>query len=144
MLELLPISFTLGSLVKVFLIMSINMFVSYTWYSPIGFQKQWMQAVQWKEDDQCNSTAVLMSNIGALLNSFLLNILLIAFDIRKQQYLSAMLASAILCGFYTFNGWNSVFFGKKIEYTQRRTLYLLDIGFTFVLYTLISFVLISF
>jgi hypothetical protein len=56
--------------------------------------------MEWKEDDKYNNKAFLMSNIGTLLNTFLLNILLIAFDIRKHQYLSAMLASIILSGFY--------------------------------------------
>jgi len=100
MLELLPISFTFVSLAKVLLIMGIHMFVFHTWYSPIGFQKQWLNAMEWKEDDKFNNKAVLMSYIGTLLNTFFLNILLIAFDIRKNQYLSAMLASIILSGFY--------------------------------------------
>jgi hypothetical protein len=100
MLELLPISFTFTSLVKVLLIIGINTFLGYTWYSPIGFKKQWMEAVQWKEGDTCSKKAILMSHIGTLLSSFLLNILLIAFDIRKHQFVSAILASAILCGFY--------------------------------------------
>ena len=100
MLELVPISFTFVSLAKVLLIIGINLFLGYIWYSPIGFLKPWMNAMQWKEDDKCNNKGVLMSNIGTLLNSFLLNILLIAFDLRKDQYLSAMLASAILSGFY--------------------------------------------
>jgi len=144
MLELLPISFTFASLAKILLILGINMFLGYIWYSPMGFQKPWMQAMQWKEGDECNNIAIVMSNIGTLLNSFLLNILLIAFDIRKQQFLSAILASAILCGFYAFNAWNYVFFTKKSDYKRHRTLYLIDIGFTFILYTLISLVLISF
>jgi len=100
MLELLPISFTFTSLAKVLLILGINMFLSYIWYSPIAFRKQWMGAMQWKEGDEWNNGGILISNIGTLLNSFLLNILLIAFDIRKQQYPSAILASAILSGFY--------------------------------------------
>jgi hypothetical protein len=100
MLELLPISFTFTSLTKVLLILGINIFLGYTWYSPKCFGKQWMQAMQWKEGDESNNKAMLMSNIGTLLNSFLLHILLLAFDIRKQQYLSAILASAILSGFY--------------------------------------------
>ncbi|UJR13756.1 hypothetical protein I4U23_000766 [Adineta vaga] len=144
MIELLPISFTFTSLAKLILIICTNMFLGYTWYSPIGFQKQWLKATQWNEGDECNNRSILMSNIGTLLNAFLLNILLIAFDIRKHHFLSAMLAAGILCGFYTFNGWNKVFFGKKSEYKQRRTLFLIDIGFTFVLYTLVSFVLIGF
>ncbi len=100
MLELVPISFTFASLAKVILILGINTLLSYTWYSSYAFQKQWLQAMQWKEGDESNSIAMLMSNIGALLNSFLLHILLIAFDIRKQQWISAILASAILTGFY--------------------------------------------
>jgi hypothetical protein len=100
MLELLPISFTFQSLAKVVLILGINMFLGYVWYSPIAFQKQWMQAMQWKDGDECNDKGLLMSNIGTLLNSFLLNILLLGFDIRKQQFLSAILASAILSGFH--------------------------------------------
>jgi uncharacterized membrane protein len=100
MLELVPISFTFASLAKVILILGINMFLGYIWYSPIGFQKQWLQAMQWNESDERNNIAMIMSNIGTLLNSFLLHILLIAFDIRKQQWLSAILASAILTGFY--------------------------------------------
>lgn len=100
MLELVPISFTFASLAKVILILGINTLLSYTWYSSYAFQKQWLQAMQWKEGDESNSIAMVMSNIGTLLNSFLLHILLIAFDIRKQQWISAILASAILTGFY--------------------------------------------
>jgi hypothetical protein len=100
MLELLPISFTFTSLAKIVLILSINTLLGYTWYSPIGFQKQWMKATQWKEGNVCHKISIFMSNLGTLLNSFLLHILLIAFDIRKYQFLSAMLAAAILCGFY--------------------------------------------
>jgi uncharacterized membrane protein len=99
MLELLPISITFATLVKIVLIIAINMFLGYTWYSPKCFQKQWMEAMQWQEGDVCHNQSIVMSNIGALLNSFLLNILLIGFDIRKHQFLSAMMTSAILCGF---------------------------------------------
>ena len=76
------------------------MFLGYIWYSPYAFKNQWMQAMQWKEEDQHHSLAIIMSNVGTLINSFLLNILLIAFDIRRQQWISAILASAILTGFY--------------------------------------------
>jgi hypothetical protein len=100
MLELLPISFTFASLAKILLIFGINIFLGYIWYSPKVFLKPWMEAIQWKEGDECNNKGIFMSNIGTLLNSFLLNILLIAFDTRKQQYLTAILASAILSGFY--------------------------------------------
>ena len=101
MLELLPISFTFVSLTKVLLIIGINLLLGYVWYSPAAFLKPWMQAMQWKEDDQCNDNkAILMSNVGTLLNSFLLHILLIAFNIRHDQFASAILASAILSGFY--------------------------------------------
>ncbi|CAF3007158.1 unnamed protein product [Rotaria sp. Silwood2] len=144
MLELLPISFTFTSLAKILLIIGINMFLAYVWYSPIGFQKQWMKAMQSTEGEECNNMAIFMAHVGALLSSLFLNILLIAFDIRKHQYLSAMLAAGILCGFYAFNGWNYVFFTKKTDRQRHLTLYLIDIGFIFVLYTLISFVLVSF
>ncbi|CAF1221785.1 unnamed protein product [Adineta ricciae] len=116
MLELLPIDFTLTALSKTILIIATNMLLGYVWYSPKFFQKQWLQATLWKE----------------------------AFDIRKHHFLSAALAAAILCGFYTFNGWNYVFFGEKSDYKRRRTLFLIEIGFTFVLYTLVSFVLVGF
>ncbi len=105
MLELVPISFTFSLLAKILLILGINYILGYIWYSPMGFQKQWLQGMQWKEGDEFNYTkAMLMSNIGTLLSSFLLNILLIAFDIRKQQWLSAIVASAILSGFYAVSG----------------------------------------
>jgi hypothetical protein len=58
--------------------------------------------MEWKEDDECTNKCVLMSTIGTLLNSFLLNILLIAFDIRKQQWLSAILTSTITYSCATF------------------------------------------
>ncbi|CAF1421224.1 unnamed protein product [Adineta ricciae] len=144
MLELLPIDFTLTALSKTILIIATNMLLGYVWYSPKFFQKQWLQATLWKEGDVCDKTSILMSNVGTLFNAFLLNILLIAFDIRKHHFLSAALAAAILCGFYTFNGWNYVFFGEKSDYKRRRTLFLIEIGFTFVLYTLVSFVLVGF
>ena len=100
MLELVPISFTFASLAKVLLILGFHTILSYVWYSPYGFGKQRQQAIQWKEDDERHDQAILMANIGVLLNSFLLNILLISFDIRQQQWLSAILSSAILTGFY--------------------------------------------
>ena len=100
MVELVPISFTFASLAKVLLIIGINTFLAQLWYSPLGFTKQWRQAVQWQEGDQHHSKAVLMSSLATLFNAFLLNILLIAFDIRQQQWVSAILASAILTGFY--------------------------------------------
>ena len=110
MLELIPISLTFSSLIKVLLIIGINMLLGYIWYSPIGFHKQWEQAIQRKEGGgvggECTNTAIAMSNIGTLANSFLLHILLIAFDIRKQQWISAILASAILSGFYAVNIFN--------------------------------------
>jgi len=103
--------------------------------------------MQYKECSECNEgsrTAIIMSNITALLNSFLLHILLLAFDIRKHQYLSAMLASAILCGFYAFAASNYVFFTKQSDYKRHRTLYLINTGFIFILYTLVSLILVSF
>lgn len=99
-MELVPISFTLTSLMKTFLILATNMFLGYAWYSPMAFQTQWRKAMQWKDEDQHDNAAIFMSCVGTLLSSFLLNILLIAFDIRKYQYLSAILAATILCGFY--------------------------------------------
>ncbi|CAF1007585.1 unnamed protein product [Rotaria sp. Silwood1] len=146
MLELLPISFTFTSLVKILIILGITMFLGKVWYSPIGFQKQWMNAMQWKEGDcdECHTMGIVMANLGSLLSSMVLNILLIAFNIRKHQYLSAMLAAGILCGFYAFNGWNRVFFSKNSNRQHNRTLYLLDIGHMFVLYSLVSLVLVSF
>lgn len=100
MLELIPISFTYTSLLKIISILGINFVLSQLWYSPIAFLKQWQQALEWKEGDQRHSKAVLMSNLATLFNSFLLNILLLAFNIRQQQWVSAILASAILSGFY--------------------------------------------
>ena len=100
MLELIPISFTYTSLAKILSILGINLVLSHLWYSPLGFLQQWRQALDWKEGDQRHSKAVLMSNLATLFNSFLLNILLLAFDIRKQQWISAILASTILTGFY--------------------------------------------
>ncbi|CAF1261145.1 unnamed protein product [Rotaria sordida] len=146
MLELLPISFTFTSLVKILLIIGINMFLGSIWHSTIGFQKQWVKAMQLKEgDDVCDHRmAIFMANVGTLLSSIFLNILLIAFDIRKHQYLSAMLTAGILCGFHAFNDWNYVFFTKKSDQQRSRTLYLIHIGYVFVLYNLISIVLVSF
>ena len=100
MLELVPVSITFVSLAKVILILGINVLLGYTWYSPYAFQKPWLQAMQWQEGDEHSKKALLMSNIATLFNSFLLHILLIALDIRKQQWISAILASAILTGFY--------------------------------------------
>ena len=83
--------------------MCSNMLLGGTWHSSIGFQKQWLQAMQWKDHDgseDCCKIAIFMSNVGTIFNSFLLNILLIAFDIRTHQFLRAILAAAILCGFY--------------------------------------------
>lgn len=106
MLELVPISFTFSSLAKVILIVLSNMFLGYIWYSPAAFQNQWRKSMEWKEGDKCSNKAVFMSNVGTLLNSFLLHILLIAFDIRKQQFLGAILASAILSGFYAVSSFS--------------------------------------
>lgn len=100
MLELVPISFSFTLLTKIILILGINILLGHLWYSPYGFVKQWRQAMQWQEGDQHHSKAVVMSNLAILFNSFLLNILLIAFDIRKHQWISGILASAILTGFY--------------------------------------------
>ncbi|CAF3286028.1 unnamed protein product [Rotaria sp. Silwood2] len=150
MLELLSISFIFTSLAKIVLITITNMVLGFTWYSPIGFQKQWIKAMRWNEEDvckahdECSSIPYIMSNLGALLSSILLNILLTAFNIRKHQYLSAMLASLILCGFYAFNGWNRVFFTKKSDYKCQRTLYFIENGLVFIRYALISLVLVSF
>ncbi|CAM4963640.1 unnamed protein product [Rotaria socialis] len=145
MLELLSISFTFTSIAKLVLIIGANLFLGYTWYSPVGFQNQWMKAKQWKEDEcEHDNFPIVMSVIGALLSSALLNIVLTAFNIGTHQFLSAVLVSAILCGFYAFNAWSHVFFTKKNEYKQHRTLYLIDIGFIFIFYTIASLILVSF
>ncbi|CAF3596237.1 unnamed protein product [Rotaria sp. Silwood1] len=89
MLELLAISFTFTSLVKILLIIIINMIVGNLWYSPLGFQKQWMKAMKWSDCETCDSKVVMMAlfmaHLGTLLSSIFLNLLLIAFNIRAIE-----------------------------------------------------------
>lgn len=107
MFELVPVSVTFESLIKIILIIGTNMLLGYIWYSPSCFQKQWKQAKGIKDDIPCTNNAILMSNIGTLANAFLLHILLIAFDIRRQQWIGAILTSAILSGFYAVSSFQN-------------------------------------